>query len=191
MSTDLILRWSAIGLFVLVMIGIGFYSMRRTRNVSDFFLGGRNVGPWISAFAYGTTYFSAVLFIGYAGGQGFAFGLPVIWVALGNAFFGCLLAWLVLARKTRAMTEHLNVMTMPEFLEARYDSRLFKIVGALIIFIFMIPYSGSVFSGLSFLFVNVLNVDYGVALAFMTVLTAVYLLMGGYFAVASPILSRA
>ncbi|HOQ23152.1 MAG TPA: sodium:solute symporter [Bacillota bacterium] len=184
MSTDLILRWSAIGLFVLVMIGIGFYSMRRTRNVSDFFLGGRNVGPWISAFAYGTTYFSAVLFIGYAGGQGFAFGLPVIWVALGNAFFGCLLAWLVLARKTRAMTEHLNVMTMPEFLEARYDSRLFKIVGALIIFIFMIPYSGSVFSGLSFLFVNVLNVDYGVALAFMTVLTAVYLLMGGYFAVA-------
>lgn len=184
MSSDLILRWAAVGLFVLMMLAIGLYSMRRTKSVNDFFLGGRNVGPWMTAFAYGTTYFSAVLFIGYAGGLGFGFGLPVIWIAIGNALVGGLLAWLVLAKRTRAMTVHLGTMTMPEFLEARYDSRWLKIISALIIFIFMIPYSGSVYSGLSFLFVNVLDVNYTTALIFMTLLTAVYLLMGGYFAVA-------
>lgn len=184
MSSALVLRWAAVALFVMVMLAIGFYSMRRTKNVNDFFLGGRNVGPWMTAFAYGTTYFSAVIFIGYAGGLGFGYGLPVIWIALGNALVGGLLAWLVLAKRTRAMTVHLGTMTMPEFLEARYDSRWLKIISALIIFVFMIPYSGSVYSGLSFLFVNVLNVNYTTALVLMTALTAIYLLMGGYFAVA-------
>lgn len=176
-------QWAAIAIFVLTMLGIGFFSMRRTKTTADFFLGGRKIGPWVSAFAYGTTYFSAVLFVGYAGASGLSYGLPVLWIAIGNALLGSLLAWWVLAKKTRRMTIRLNVMTMPEFLEARYASKTFKLVGALTIFIFMVPYSGSVYTGLSYLFVNILGINYHQALVFMTALTAIYLIMGGYFAI--------
>ena len=180
---DHIFQWLAIAIFVLLMISVGFFTMRRTKTTADFFLGGRKIGPWISAFAYGTTYFSAVLFVGYAGTLGFSYGLSVLWIALGNTLIGSLLAWMVLARRTRKMTVRLNVMTMPEFLETRYDSKTFKLVGALTIFIFMVPYSGSVYTGLSYLFVNVLGIGYNQALVFMTALTAIYLAMGGYYAI--------
>ncbi|HHU50959.1 MAG TPA: sodium:solute symporter [Firmicutes bacterium] len=180
---DNLVYWVSIGLFLLLLVGIGFFTMGRNRTTADFFLGGRNIGPWISAFAYGTTYFSAVIFIGYAGGLGFTFGLPVVWIAIGNTVVGSFLAWLTLGKRTRALTSRLNVMTMPEFLEARYQSRTFKVLSALVVFFFLIPYSGSVFSGLSFLFVNILNISYHHALAFMTIITAIYLLLGGYTAV--------
>jgi SSS family solute:Na+ symporter len=62
-----VIKYVVIAIFVAVMVGVGIYSRRETRNVNEFFLGGRNMGPWLSSFAYGTTYFSAVLFVGYAG----------------------------------------------------------------------------------------------------------------------------
>ncbi len=141
--------WSItfISIFFVVMIAIGIWGMRKTRTVQDYFLGGREIGAWVSAFAYGTSYFSAVLFIGFAGKLGWVFGLYVLWISLGNSLFGALLAWLILGRRTRRMTQNLNVMTMPEFLEARYQSPLLKIVAAVIIFIFLLPYSASVFKG--------------------------------------------
>ncbi|HEX2953930.1 MAG TPA: sodium/solute symporter [Bacillota bacterium] len=184
MGLDLALRWGAIGLFVLLMVGIGIYSMRRTKTTADFFLGGRDVGPWISAFAYGTTYFSAVMFIGYAGKLGWAYGASTVWIALGNGIIGSYLAWKVLAKRTRTMTASLSAMTMPEFLQERYQSKWFKIVGAILIFIFLIPYCASVFTGLGFLFENVLRIDYQVSLIVMIVITGVYLILGGYFAIA-------
>lgn len=177
-------RWLAIFIFICLLVGVGVYAIRRTKTTNDFFLGGRNVGPWISAFAYGTTYFSAVIFIGYAGKLGWAFGLSVVWIAIGNAVVGSLLAWMLLARRTREMTVKLNAMTMPEFLEARYQSKWFKIVAAIIIFVFLIPYCGSVFTGLGFLFENVLRIDYQLSLIIMILITGVYLILGGYFAVA-------
>ena len=180
---DNLFYWVSIGVFVLFLVGVGLFTMRRNKTTADFFLGGRSIGPWISAFAYGTTYFSAVIFIGYAGGLGFTFGLPVLWIAIGNTVVGSFLAWLVLARRTRVLTSRLNAMTMPEFLEARYQSRAFRVLSAIVVFLFLIPYSGSVYSGLSFLFVNILGIGYHHALAFMTVLTAIYLLLGGYTAV--------
>ncbi len=158
--------------------------MRRTKTTADFFLGGRDVGPWISAFAYGTTYFSAVIFIGYAGKLGWGFGISTLWIAIGNAVVGSWLAWKVLARRTRMMTTKLGAMTMPEFLEARYQCKGLKIASAVLIFIFLIPYCGSVFTGLGFLFENVLHIDYQLSLIVMIVLTGIYLVMGGYFAVA-------
>lgn len=113
--------------YVFVMLAIGYFSMKKTRTVGDFFLGNRSIGPWVSAFAYGTTYFSAVLFIGYAGKVGWGFGLSSLWIVAGNTLIGTFLAWLVLARRTRTMTTRLHAMTMPEFLAARYDSRAMKI----------------------------------------------------------------
>ncbi|MGE5551956.1 MAG: sodium:solute symporter family transporter [Bacteroidota bacterium] len=175
--------YAVLGLYFAAMIGIGILTSLKTRTMQDFFLGNRSVGPWISAFAYGTTYFSAVLFIGYAGGQGWGFGLPVLWVAVGNAILGCLLPWLILGRRTRNMTAELGVMTMPEFLEARYGSRALKVASALIIFIFLIPYSAAAYTGLSFLFQGIFNIRYEYALIGMAALTAFYLVLGGYFAV--------
>ncbi|GAB6179285.1 sodium:solute symporter [Desulfotomaculum defluvii] len=171
-------------LFVGFLLFIGLFCMRRTKTLNDFFLGGRSIGPWLSAFAYGTTYFSAVIFIGYAGKVGWGFGLSTLWIVVGNTLVGSLLAWLVLAKRTRQMTVRLNTLTMPQFLEARYQAPGFKVFAAGVIFIFMIPYSASVFMGLSYLFERVFDIPYTVAAIAMAVLTAMYLITGGYRAVA-------
>src|SRR5664280_1498130 len=170
--------------YVLVMLAVGVWCMKRTRSVGEFFLGGRSLGPWMSAFAYGTTYFSAVLFIGYAGRLGWGFGIHTLWIVLGNTFIGTLLAWWVLAGRTRDMTVRLNALTMPEFLRARYDSRGLQIVSALTVFVFLVPYSASVYMGLSYLFQKTLGLQYNQALVFLALLTGIYLILGGYFAVA-------
>lgn len=178
------MKFILLGLFVGVLLYSGYSSMARVRSVSDFFLAGRALGPWLSAFAYGTTYFSAVIFIGYAGKVGWSFGLSSLWIVLGNTLLGSLLAWLVLARRTRLMTARLGAMTLPEFLEARYHSRAMKIFGALLIFVFLVPYSASVYMGLSYLFNQVFGLPYLYAALIMCLFTAFYLVMGGYRAVA-------
>lgn len=170
--------------YVLVMLGVGWAAMRRTRDARDFFIGGRSLGPWMSAFAYGTTYFSAVLFIGYAGKLGWAFGIHTMWIVAGNTLVGTLAAWWILAGRTREMTARLDALTMPELLSARYGSRALKIVAALVVFVFLVPYSASVLMGLSYLFEMTLRIRYETALLLLTAVTGVYLVMGGYFAVA-------
>ncbi len=172
-----------VALFVLLMIGIGIWGMRRTQTLNDFFLGGRSIGPWISAVAYGTSYFSAVLFIGFAGKLGWGFGLNVLWIALGNTLLGSLAAWLVLGKRTRRMSQNLDVMTMPEFLYERFNHRYLKIFAALIIFIFLLPYSASVFKGLGHLFEITFGLSYDYALLIMIAITGIYLILGGYYAI--------
>jgi len=169
--------------YIVLMLGVGFYSMKKTKTVGDFFLANRSLGPWVSAFAYGTTYFSAVLFIGYAGRIGWGFGLSSLWIVVGNTLLGSLLSWLILARRTRLLTEELQAMTMPEFLSARYEAPFLKSLSALIIFIFLVPYSASVYMGLSYLFDVVMGIPYEWALLLIAGLTGIYLVMGGYFAV--------
>lgn len=176
------MEFIAVGLYVAVLFAIAFFGMKKTKTLNDFFLGNRSIGPWVSAFAYGTTYFSAVMFVGYAGKIGWGFGLSALWIVAGNAFIGSMLAWKLLAKRTRDMTLRLDTMTMPGFLEKRYQSKGLKVVSALIIFIFLVPYSASVFMGLSYFFESVFGIDYNYALAFMAAITAIYLVMGGYFA---------
>ncbi len=171
-------------LFFGIMIGVGLICRKQANDVHGFVLGGRNVGPWLSAFAYGTSYFSAVIFVGYAGQFGWKFGIASTWVGLGNAFIGSLLAWSILGRRTRIMTQHLKSATMPQFFEARFNSRSLKLVSSIIIFIFLIPYTASLYNGLSRLFGMGFNVDYTVCIIVMAVLTAVYVIAGGYMATA-------
>ncbi|MDR0400640.1 MAG: sodium:solute symporter family protein [Treponema sp.] len=170
--------------FLFVMTGIGIWGMKKTKTLGDFFLGGRSLGPWVSAVAYGTSYFSAVIFIGFAGTQGWQFGLNSLWIALGNALIGAGAAWLVLARRTRRMTQNLDTMTMPEFLQERYGAKHLKPVAASVIFFFLLPYSASVFKGLGHLFEKVFGIPYDIALLIMIAFTGVYLILGGYFAIA-------
>jgi len=169
--------------FLVLMVAVGVWGMKKTTSLNDFFLGGRSLGPWMSSFAYGTTYFSAVIFIGFAGKQGWGFGLNALWIGLGNALLGALLAWLVLGKRTRRMTQKLNVMTMPEFLEARYGSQHLKMIAAVLIFIFLLPYSASVFKGLGHLFESTFHISYDFALIVLVGITGLYLVLGGYFAV--------
>ena len=171
-------------LFVLTMVGIGIYSKKKVKDSNDFLLGGRNMGGWVSAFAYGTSYFSAVIFIGYAGAQGWEFGVPITWIGICNGIFGCFLAWKVLARRTRMMTQRLDARTMPEFFEKRYDSKTMKLVSAVIIFIFLVPYTASVYKGLGYILQSSFNISFNLAIFFMALLTAIYLLLGGYVATA-------
>lgn len=178
------LKYVFLAIFVVIMVSVGIFSKKKINNVQDFFLGSRKMGPWLSAFAYGTTYFSAVIFIGYAGKTGWGFGLSSTFIGIGNAIIGSLLAWLVLAKRTRKMTHELNAATMPEFFEKRYNSKPMKIVTALIIFIFLVPYSASVYQGLGYLFEKTFGVPYIYCMAIMAFLTGVYLLLGGYVATA-------
>ncbi len=168
-----------------VMIGIGIYCRRHSTDVGGFVLGGRSVGPWLTAFAYGTSYFSAVIFVGYAGQFGWNFGVASTWIGLGNAFIGSLLAWVILGRRTRIMTQHLSSKTMPDFFGERFDSPMLKIVASCITFVFLIPYTASLYNGLSRLFnMAYEGLDYSVCVIVMAVLTAIYVLLGGYVATA-------
>ena len=171
-------------IFFGVMLGVGLYSRKHATNVNDFVLGGRSVGPWLTAFAYGTSYFSAVVFVGYAGQFGYKYGLASTWIGIGNAFIGSLLAWVILGRRTRVMTKHLSASTMPDFFGKRFDSNALRIAASVISFIFLIPYTASVYNGLSRLFGMAFDIPYAVCVIVMAALTGVYVVLGGYMATA-------
>ncbi len=174
----------ALIIYFAVMVGIGLYCRKHATDVNGFVLGGRSVGPWLTAFAYGTSYFSAVVFVGYAGQFGWKYGIAATWAGIGNAIIGSLLAWVILGRRTRIMTQHLDSATMPQFFGRRFDSQALKIVSSAIIFIFLIPYTASLYNGLSRLFGMAFDIDYSVCIILMAVLTAVYVIAGGYMATA-------
>ena len=171
-------------LFLLVMVGVGVYSRKHSRSVDGFVLGGRNVGPWLTAFAYGTSYFSAVVFVGYAGQFGWKYGLSSTWIGIGNAVIGSMLAWMVLARRTRLMTQHIESRTMPDFFGSRYGSEGLRVVASVIAFVFLIPYTAGVYMGISKLFEMGFGVPYAYCAWAMAMLTAVYVILGGYKATA-------
>lgn len=171
--------------FFATMIGVGLMCRKKATDVNGFVLGGRSVGPWLTAFAYGTSYFSAVIFVGYAGQFGWKFGIASTWIGIGNAILGSLLAWIVLGRRTRIQSQHLGTATMPEYFGKRYDSDALKIVASIIVFIFLIPYTASLYNGLSRLFEMAFpGISYGVCVVVMAILTGVYVIAGGYMATA-------
>ena len=170
--------------FFAIMIGVGVYSRKSTTSVDGFVLGGRSVGPWLTAFAYGTSYFSAVVFVGYAGQFGWKYGLASTWIGIGNAIIGSLLAWVIVGRRTLVMSHHMNSKTMPDFFGTRFDSKAIKIVASAICFIFLVPYTASVYNGLSRLFGMAFDIPYSTCVIVMALITAVYVIIGGYMATA-------
>ena len=181
---DIVIKIVMLVLFFGVMVGVGIYCRKNATDVNGFVLGGRSVGPWLTAFAYGTSYFSAVIFIGYAGQFGWKFGIASTWIGIGNALIGSLMAWAILGRRTRIMTQHLNSATMPEFFGKRFDSRGLKLGASIITFIFLIPYTASLYNGLSRLFNMAFGIPYIWCIIIMSVLTGIYVIAGGYMATA-------
>ncbi len=171
-------------IFLAVTVYVGIYSRKQAKNVDGFVLGGRSVGPWLSAFAFGTSYFSAVVFVGYAGQFGWKYGLASSWIGIGNAIIGSLLAWLILGRRTKLMTQHINSRTMPDFFGTRFGNQGLRIVASIIAFVFLIPYTAGVYSGISKLFDMGFGIPYEYCIIIMALLTAVYVILGGYKATA-------
>ena len=171
-------------IFILVMVGVGIYSRKQASSVDGFVLGGRSVGPWLTAFAYGTSYFSAVVFVGYAGQFGWKYGLSATWIGVGNAIIGSLLAWIVLGRRTKLMTQHIDSRTMPDFFGTRFDSQGLRVVASVIAFVFLIPYTAGVYKGISTLFEMGFGIPYEYCVVIMAIFTAVYVILGGYKATA-------
>ncbi|MBQ2966718.1 MAG: sodium:solute symporter [Clostridia bacterium] len=180
----MVLKLSMLVIFFAVMVAVGLYCRKHSTDVRGFVLGGRAVGPWLTAFAYGTSYFSAVIFVGYAGQFGWRFGVASTWIGIGNALIGSLLAWLVLGRRTRLMSQKLQSSTMPEFFGKRFNSSSLKIAASILVFIFLIPYTASLYNGLSRLFEMAFPVDYMWCVIVMAVLTGIYVIAGGYMATA-------
>ncbi|MBE6558619.1 MAG: sodium:solute symporter [Ruminococcaceae bacterium] len=177
----MIIKLAMIVVFFAITVVVGILSSRAAKGVDGFVLGGRSVGPWLTAFSFGTSYFSAVIFIGYAGRFGWNFGLASTWIGLGNAFIGSLMAWVILGRRTRVMTQHLGSRTMPDFFGLRFESKALRLVAAIIVFVFLIPYTASLFNGLSWLFsASFSGVPYWGWVLIMAVLTGVYVIVGGY-----------
>lgn len=186
MNATTILTLCLIIIFFAVMMTIGIRTRKHARDVAGFVLGSRSVGPWLSAFAFGTSYFSAVIFVGYAGQFGWNFGMASTWIGLGNAFIGSLLAWLILGRRTRIMTNHLDSRTMPDFFGSRFGSKKLRVTASVITFIFLIPYTASLYNGLSRLFAIAFpGIDYAVCVVVMAALTCCYVVLGGYMATAT------
>ena len=171
-------------IFLAVMVGVGIYSRKQAGSVDGFVLGGRSVGPWLTAFAYGTSYFSAVVFVGYAGQFGWKYGMSATWIGIGNALIGSLLAWIVLGKRTKLMTQHIESRTMPDFFGTRYESQSLRVVASVIAFVFLIPYTAGVYKGISTLFEMGFGIPYEYCVIGMAAFTAVYVIFGGYKATA-------
>ena len=110
--------------FFAIMIYVGFYSRKHATDVNGFVLGGRGVGPWVTAFGFGTSYFSAVILVGYA--WRVRMELWPCQQSMGGALemhlSGHCSAWNVLGRRTRIMTQHVDAKTMPDLFGKRFDS---------------------------------------------------------------------
>ena len=171
-------------IFLIITIGVGIYSRKQANSVEGFVLGGRNVGGWLTAFAYGTSYFSAVVFVGYAGQFGWKYGLSSTWIGVGNAIIGSLLAWIVLGRRTKLMTQHIKSRTMPDFFGTRFSSQGLRVAASIIAFVFLIPYTAGVYKGISTLFEMGFGIPYEYCVILMAILTALYVILGGYRATA-------
>lgn len=168
--------------YFMLLVGVAYYCRRRAKNVDDYLLGGRGMNGWMSAFSYGTAYFSAVIFVGYAGKFGWSFGLASTLIGVSNALIGTFLAWKVLGKRTRNLSRNLDSRTLPEFFQKRYESKHIKLATSLIIFIFLIPYSTSVYQGLAYLFEAIFGIDFVWCIVLMAAVTAMYLFFGGYLA---------
>jgi len=171
-----------LSLYMLLLVGIGVVSSRRMRSAADFYVGSRNVGPWVTALSYVAAYFSSVVIIG-GGGFGYRFGLATIWIAAINVLVGCTMAWIVLGRRVRKLTARLGTMTIPGFLAERFKAPEARVLAAWVIALLLIIYNVSILKGMGNAFEGLMGIPYGLAVLLSSAIIVLYVSLGGYLAV--------
>ncbi len=183
MAVSEILIIVAIILYLIGMLAIGFMFSHKTKTAEDFYLGGRKLGPWVTAMSAEASDMSAYLLMGIPG-LALMTGLPeAVWTAIGLAV-GTYLNWLFVAKRLRKYTEKVNAVTLPEFFAKRFDdkTRVLSIIAAVIIIIFFIPYTASGFAACGKLFANMFGMNYMTAMVISAVVIVAYCTMGGFMA---------
>lgn len=165
-----------------LLVAIGVVTSGRSRNAGDFAIGGRSVGPWVTALSFVAAYYSSVVIIG-GGAFGWKFGLSTLWVGAGNVLIGTTLAWIILGRRIRRFTENLDAMTLPGFFSGRYASPETRIFSAAATALFLIIYNVSVLKGMANSFEVLMDLPYWAGVVISGTVILFYTAVGGYLAV--------
>lgn len=181
-TTDIIIIGTIIA-YLIVMVGVGFIFSKKNENVGDFYLGGRKLGPLVTAMSAEASDMSSWLLMGLPGVAYLTGGAEAGWTAIGLAV-GTYLNWLFVAKRLRVYSQHCGAITIPDFFSQRYKdkSRILMGVSALIILIFFVPYTASGFSACGKLFSSLFGWDYHLAMIISAVIIISYTCTGGFLA---------
>ncbi|MDC5706026.1 sodium/proline symporter PutP [Vibrio europaeus] len=169
--------------YLILMLAIGVIAYQRTKSSSDYFLGGRSLGPWPAALSAGASDMSGWLLLGLPG-YAYAAGIEAFWLA-GGLLVGTWLNWLINAKRLRTYSITTDALTLPEFLSRRFNdnSKLIQVISAFFILLFFLFYTSSGLVAGGKLFETVFGLDYTTAVIIGTVCVVSYTLFGGFLAV--------
>lgn len=170
--------------YMILMVGVGFFAYAYTRNYSDYILGGRSLGGFVTALSVGASDMSGWLLMGLPGAV-YASGISATWIALG-LLLGAYLNWTVVAARLRVYTENThNALTLPDYFSHRFEDKqnLLRILSAAVILLFFTIYCASGIVAGARLFENTFDMSYDTALYIGALATILYVFIGGFLAV--------
>ncbi len=170
-------------LYLSMMVFIGVKVSRKNKNTDDFYLGGRKLGPFVTAMSAEASDMSSWLLMGLPGVAMLSGLAEASWTAIGLAI-GTYINWLIVAKRIRIYTQKINAITIPEFFSKRYhdEKNILSLIAAVVIIVFFIPYTASGFAACGKLFSSVLDVDYMTAMIIFALIIAAYCILGGFLA---------
>jgi len=183
MTTNNIIILVAIILYMLMMVAIGFITSKKTKSSSDFYLGGRKLGPLVTAMSAEASDMSGWLLMGLPA-VALMTGIPeAFWTAVGLAI-GTYLNWLFVSKRIRVYSNKIDAFTLPDFFAKRFGdkSHLLTSISAIIIIIFFIPYTASGFSACGKLFSTLFGMQYTTAMIMSAAVIIIYCTLGGFLA---------
>lgn len=157
---------------------LGYLGWKRTKNASDYLIGGRQIHPMIMALSYGATFISTSAIVGFGGMAG-VMGMSLLWLTFCNIFVGIFIAFVVFGKRTRRMGLNLDAHTFPEFIGRRLDSKFIQWFSGLMIFIMMPLYASAVLIGASRILEGLLGLPYTASVLIFAVLVGAYVIFGG------------
>ena len=186
MNTTNFLIITAIVIYLLMMLVVGFRFSKRTSNSEDFYLGGRKMGPLVTAMSAEASDMSSWLLMGLPGVAYLSGIADAAWTAIGLGI-GTWLNWYFVSRRLRRYSQNIGAITVPEFFSKRYHdkSNTLNALAAIVIIIFFIPYTASGFAACGKLFNSLFGVNYTVAMVVAALVIVGYTIMGGFGAVST------
>ena len=183
MTTAQLMICLAIAVYLIAMLGVGVWFAKKNNSVDDFYLGGRKLGPFVTAMSAEASDMSSWLLMGLPGVAYLSGLAEASWTAIGLAV-GTYLNWLIVARRIRRYSNHLDAITVPQFFSQRWgdDRNLLSAIAAVVIIIFFIPYLASGFSACGKLFASLFGTSYVTAMLISAAVIVIYTVMGGFLA---------